>query len=271
MCRLLFIIYWGFAARCLGWRCVWLHCGVPGVVCFSPPQRSECRIDISSTQCHFRLAHAGSSNMHVCTYSACVHASSSASASCDGPIIRSQFHAWNLVNSTAVIRNCISARRSSQRIYSFSLMNLSISLIILWMIFHWCTVGGVKYGVCMFTALLPWMCSWKCLLKFSLPAADFRGLDWTSSCFSPQTDWVWQPDRQNNSLVIVDQCCGGNGRHFWIKPQESGNPHEIIFSLESIFIFHIIFHYANYVSFTCTYFSGAMWGFIKCFFFLSPR
>lgn len=147
LCRLLFIIYWGFAARCLGWRCVWLHSGLPGVGCFtrigfSPLQRFECVIDISSTQCPFRLdAHSGESNMYVCIYSAYVR-SSSASASCDGPIIRLQFHACNLVNSIDMIRNCITTWWGIWETDSNSLLNLvnpPFRPTIRLMIFHWST------------------------------------------------------------------------------------------------------------------------------------
>lgn len=127
--KLLFIIYWGLARGCLGWRCVWLQSGLPGVSCFtgigfSQPQRFECVIDISSTQCHFRLdTCAGESNMYVCIYSACVHGSSSP-ASCDVPIIRSQFHACNLVKSTAAIRNSMKIWLRVWGTDGFSLLNL---------------------------------------------------------------------------------------------------------------------------------------------------
>lgn len=166
--NLLFIIYWGLAGTCLGWRRVWLT----GVSCFtevgvSQPQRFEGMIDISSTQCHFRLdAHAGESNMYVCICSACVHGSSS-TASCDVPIIRSQFHACDLLNSIAMIRNSIKISLSVWGTDGVSLLNLvnqpfrpTITLII----FHLSTyvdVGALESNKyihsasvgCMFTVL----------------------------------------------------------------------------------------------------------------------
>lgn len=54
--------------------------------------------------------------MHI--YSAYVRGSSSASASCDGPITRLQFQACNLVNSIAVIRE-LHHNMMKHRVYSF--------------------------------------------------------------------------------------------------------------------------------------------------------
>lgn len=71
-------IYSGLTLWCLGGRCVWFQRGLRGVRSFkldwifSPtalrithPQHFECMINISSTQCHFRLeAHAAGPYMY---------------------------------------------------------------------------------------------------------------------------------------------------------------------------------------------------------------